>query len=58
MNYELEKIWEETLVVSSRYYPDIYLEGLRKTTKSSVPAEILAENFPNKSSASWRYTDQ
>jgi hypothetical protein len=33
MNNELEKIWKEA-VVTLRYYPGIFLEGLRKATKN------------------------
>jgi hypothetical protein len=29
---EFEMIWEEAVVKQWKYYPDIYLEGLRKTT--------------------------
>lgn len=31
---ELERIQKEVIVVYSRYYPGICLEGLRKTTKT------------------------
>jgi hypothetical protein len=42
----------EVVVAQSRYYPDICLEGLKKTTKTSlqiadVPAEIQTEDLPN-----------
>jgi hypothetical protein len=33
MSGELEEIWKEVFVVSSRYYPGIYVEGLKKITK-------------------------
>jgi hypothetical protein len=33
MNDELERIWNEAVMASSRYYPSICLEGLRKPTK-------------------------
>jgi hypothetical protein len=36
---DLEKIRKEADMVWSRYYPGIYLEGLRKTTKVSVKIE-------------------
>jgi hypothetical protein len=32
MNAELDRIWKETAVASSRYYPGICMEGLRNTT--------------------------
>jgi hypothetical protein len=52
MNNELERTWQEAVMACLRYYPDICLEGLRKSTKTSVrisrlPAEILTRNFPN-----------
>jgi hypothetical protein len=34
MRDKLERIWKEAVMVSSRHYPGIYLEGLRKTTKN------------------------
>lgn len=41
LNKELEKIWKETVV---KYYPGIFLEGLRKATKISVgTVSVLAE---------------
>jgi hypothetical protein len=44
MNDELERIWKEALVAFSRYYPVIYLEGLRKTKqrKRDKPAGVSA----------------
>jgi hypothetical protein len=33
MGGELEGILKEVFMASSRYYPGIYLEGLKKTTK-------------------------
>jgi hypothetical protein len=33
MGCELEGIWKEVFVASSRYYHGIYLEGLKKITK-------------------------
>jgi hypothetical protein len=30
---ELESIWKDALVASSRYYPGLFFEGLRKATK-------------------------
>jgi hypothetical protein len=47
MKHGLEKIWKETVVAWSRYYPVIFVEELRKTMKSpriaNVPAEIPRE---------------
>jgi hypothetical protein len=39
MNEELERIRKEAVFVYSRYYGDIFLEELRKTTK------ILSQNL-------------
>jgi hypothetical protein len=36
VNNELERMWKEAVVAQLRYYPGICLEGLRKTTKTSV----------------------
>jgi hypothetical protein len=33
MNDELERIWKEAAVVDLRYYPGIFLEGLRNITR-------------------------
>jgi hypothetical protein len=33
-NDELERVWKAEVVVYSRYYPDIRLEGQGKTTKN------------------------
>jgi hypothetical protein len=44
MSDELERSWKEVLMAYLRYYPDICLKGLRKTTKASVVmVGILAE---------------
>jgi hypothetical protein len=45
-----ERIWEEVMVAYSRYYPGICLEGLRKTTKTSVriagvPSEVQTKSL-------------
>jgi hypothetical protein len=42
---ELERIWKETAASNYSYCPEIFHEGLRKTTNTSiriasVPAEI------------------
>jgi hypothetical protein len=34
MNYELERIWVETVVAYSRYYTGIFVKELRKTIKT------------------------
>jgi hypothetical protein len=49
MTDELETIWKESVVAYLRYHHGIFLEGLRKTTKTSVmipgePALILSRN--------------
>jgi hypothetical protein len=46
----------------SRKYPDIFLEGLRKTTKTlnmtaSVPAKIRTERLQNTALERYRYAD-
>jgi hypothetical protein len=38
-----KRIWKETVVAESRYYPAIYLEGLRKSTKNLMRAGAAAE---------------
>jgi hypothetical protein len=52
MNDELEMIWKESAVGSSRDYIGIYLEGLRKTMKnlsleSHVPVVTRTEHLPH-----------
>jgi len=34
VNNELERMWNETVFAYSDHYPEICLEGLRKTTKT------------------------
>jgi hypothetical protein len=34
--FELERIWKEIVVTQLRYYPSIYLEGLRKKAQNSL----------------------
>jgi hypothetical protein len=46
-------MWKEVVMASLRYYPRIFLEGLRKTTNNliriaDVLAEIQTEDFLNK----------
>jgi hypothetical protein len=48
MNNELEKIWKEAVAVHLKYFPEHFLDGLKKTTITSVkiagvPAEIRTE---------------
>jgi hypothetical protein len=44
MHDEMWRIWKEAVVTSSGHYPGICLEGLRKTTKTSIrTAGVLAE---------------
>jgi hypothetical protein len=54
INDELESIWKEVVVAESRCYPGIFLEELRKTTKSLIHisrflAEIRIQLFPSTS---------
>jgi hypothetical protein len=48
---ELQRVLMEVVVAKVRYYPDIFLEGERKTTESlgivDVPAEIRSSHFPD-----------
>jgi hypothetical protein len=49
-------------MAKSRYYPDIFLEGTRKSTKTSVriagvPADIRTANLENKSVDLYRYAN-
>jgi hypothetical protein len=39
----VERIWKEAVMACLRYYPDIYLEGLRKISKKLYSVIILAE---------------
>jgi hypothetical protein len=52
VNNELEGIWKEADMACSRYYINIFWEGLIKTRKPSVPiagvaAESRTEHHPN-----------
>jgi hypothetical protein len=51
MSNELVRMWKEAIVTWPRYYSNIYLEVLRKTTNSvrisTVPFEIRTEHHPN-----------
>jgi hypothetical protein len=44
MRDELENIWKEVAVVYFRYYPDICLEVLRKSSRNVRTASVLAKN--------------
>jgi hypothetical protein len=46
VNDELERIWKEVVVPNLRYYPNICLEGLRKTTQNlSQDSWSLSQDF-------------
>jgi hypothetical protein len=45
MNNELERIWKGGSWRNLRYYPGICLEGLRKTTKTSVTIAVSGPGF-------------
>jgi hypothetical protein len=54
MNDELERIWKEVVIARSKYYPDIFLKGSRKTMKnfcldSKYPVEIRSGHLVNTS---------
>jgi hypothetical protein len=34
MTYEQKRIWKKAVVAYSKYYPDNFLEGVRKTAKN------------------------
>jgi hypothetical protein len=48
---ESERIWKEPFVLQSKYYSEIYLQELRKTTKylrrNDVSLKVIAEQFRN-----------
>jgi hypothetical protein len=45
---QLKRVWKGAVMTESRYYPTIYLEGLRETSVMipGVPEEIQTEHFP------------
>jgi hypothetical protein len=58
MNNKLERTGNEAVATQQGYYPGIFLEGLRNTTK--IPpalVEIRAEKLPNSSIDHYRYTN-
>jgi hypothetical protein len=62
MNAKWDRIWQEEVVLERRY-PGISLEGLTKTTKtsvriSSIPAKIHTETLPNLSAQIYCYINR
>jgi hypothetical protein len=60
MSDELDRIWKEVLVSSSRYSHGICLEKIRKCTESlnedtECPAEIRTKRLPNTSEELYCY---
>jgi hypothetical protein len=47
MNHELERIWEEAAVAYLRYYPRIFLEGLREITNKLIQGSWCPDRDPN-----------
>jgi hypothetical protein len=50
MSDKLERIWKEVVMAYSRYYPGIFLEGLKKIMKTLVriaciPVESETKHF-------------
>lgn len=35
MNHELQRMWEKAAIACERYYPNIFLEGLRNSRSVS-----------------------
>jgi hypothetical protein len=61
MNDELKRIWKEMVVLWSRYYPTIWLEGLKKPQKPSVRldgalSKMKTKQFWNMSQDCYCYT--
>jgi hypothetical protein len=62
-DHELERIWEEEVFTQSRYFPNIFLEVLRKTTKirihdSHVLAKVQTEHLLNTRLELYRYASR
>jgi hypothetical protein len=45
MNDELERICKETIVNNLRYYPSIFLQGVREITKTPVRVAGLQDDI-------------
>jgi hypothetical protein len=63
MNEELGTIWNEVVVAYSRYYPGIFQEELRNTTKnlnemSAALGEIRNSHFQNTCLQHYRYANR
>jgi hypothetical protein len=59
MNNELERTSMRAVVAEEWYYPSIFSERFRKTTKSlTVSANITTEHFRNASQERYRWTNQ
>jgi hypothetical protein len=54
VNNELERMWKEAVWPSLRYYPDMYLEELRKTTKNLCRDRECPERDSNQAPAEIR----
>jgi hypothetical protein len=47
INYELEKIWKDTVVAYSRYYNEFFLQGGKASDRiAGIPTEIRTEYLP------------
>jgi hypothetical protein len=58
----MERIWKETAMAYSRYYPGICLEGLKKTAKNfnrlaDAPAEVRTKHLRNTRLKSYRHAN-
>jgi hypothetical protein len=51
---ELERIWKEAAVASSRYYAGICLQGLEKTTKFISPDGLRPGRDSNRKSPDYK----
>jgi hypothetical protein len=43
-----DELWKDTVVVEWKNYPEIFLEGLRKTTKAPVAIVGIPSRDPNR----------